>query len=110
MLYERTDTGALSRFWEHVEHCDECSPEGACAECKKLLEAVKVAAKANASASPDYFFANSNHAAGAAELRTLTDAELMRAYDGITATTGGESRRAAILSEINRRALSTLLN
>ena len=110
MLYERTDTGALNKFWEHIERCNECSPEGACAECRKLLEAVKIATKASASSSPDFFFTRSNSGPGGEGMRKLSDAELMRAFEGISAANGGDSRRAAILAEINRRALATLLN
>jgi hypothetical protein len=43
-------------------------------------------------------------------MRKLSDAELMRAFEGISAANGGDSRRAAILAEISRRALATLLN
>jgi hypothetical protein len=71
---------------------------------------VKIATKASASSSPDFFFTRSNYGPGGKGLRKLSDAELMRAFEGITATSGGDSRRAAILAEINRRALSTLLN
>ncbi len=110
MLHERIDTGELRRFWEHIENCDECSPEGACAECKKLLEAVKSTAKATASSSPDFMFARSSHAVGADALRNYSDLELMRAFNAITAAGSDNARSAAVLAEISRRALSILLN
>jgi hypothetical protein len=110
MLHERIDTGALSRFWEHIENCDECSPEGSCAECRKLLEAVRSSAKATASSSPDFIYARTTSVAGVNALSNYSDLELMRAYNAITAAGGSNERSAAVLAEISRRALSILLN
>jgi hypothetical protein len=104
MLFERTDTGALSRFWQHIENCNECSPEGACPECKKLLEAVKYATKASAASSPDYFPPRSKPWQIADSLHLYSDAELIRALDTVTAVGSNETRRQAILAEIDRRA------
>jgi len=105
MLFERTDIGALNRFWQHIENCTECTPEGACDECKKLLEAVKYATKATAASSPDYFPPpNATPWQIADSLHLYSDAELIRAFDTVTAVGSNETRRQAILSEIDRRA------
>jgi len=107
MLYERTSTTALNRFWTHVDSCVECSPEGACGECKQILQAVTAEAKANASQAAKYCFTRTDAGAAADSLRAASDLDLMQEYEEVCSTPGSnEIRREALLVEITRRARS----
>jgi len=107
MLSERTYTTALNKFWAHVETCDECSPEGACPECKNLLEAVTAEARASADATAKFYFATATVADDAGSIRAASDQELIRALEECCGSPGtNDTRREAIFEEINRRVRS----
>lgn len=107
MLFGRTSTSALSRFWAHVDSCAVCSPEGACNECKALLQAVTAEAKASAERAKQNWLMRVDTTSAADSLREVGDAELMQDYEAVCRAPGGnEVRREALLVEINRRAQS----
>ena len=98
---------ALSRFWAHVDSCAVCSPEGACSECKALLQAVTAEARDGAERAKRNYLVRVDTATTADSLREAADAELMRDYEEVCRAPGGnEVRREALLVEINRRAQS----
>jgi hypothetical protein len=112
MIHEDTSATALERFWAHVGICGSCSPQGACAECKSLLEAVTTEVKASASLAPSFNAADAISASNvkaAEKLSTATDAELMQEYEEICQVScNSDARREMIFAEIDRRMLSMI--
>jgi hypothetical protein len=107
MLFGRTSMTALSRFWAHVDSCAVCSPDGACSECKALLQAVTAEARTNAGRAKENSLMRTDAENAADSLREVGDADLMRDYEEVCRTSGGnEVRREALLVEITRRAQS----